>query len=177
LPVVSTIKGGAVGILTQSRLIEYLYDNSLLGKNINQTIAELNFAQKKVVSIQESKTLLEAFNLMNSTKVSSIAVLNLDGTILTNLSGKDLKGLRNDPPFVHLQKTVRDLISSSRQTDYHTFATAICVLPTDSFYQAIGKLVKTKAHRLYVIDDYKRPVGVLSLNDVIEKLSVDIKQA
>jgi len=44
------------------------------------------------------------------------------------------------------------------------------IAPTDSFQTAIDKVVKEKIHRLWVTDENDRPVGIITLGDLIRAL-------
>ncbi len=42
--------------------------------------------------------------------------------------------------------------------------------PDSSLLEVVGLLVRSKIHRVYVIDEQEKPVGIVTMTDVLRKV-------
>ena len=68
-----------------------IFSQEKLGSLQHETVSSLGVGIKPVVSVPSEIRAIDAFSIMNQQRVSAVAVLNEDGTLLTNLSAKDIK--------------------------------------------------------------------------------------
>ncbi|CAG8520789.1 13245_t:CDS:10 [Gigaspora rosea] len=144
------------GILTQSRVVNYFYQNVTKFPPIEQlfpkTLNELDIGKVK-------------------NGLSSIAIVDSEGMLLGNISMTDVKYVLRSYSHSLMWKTCHQFVSHVRsgqgledgQDRYPVFD----VRPTSTLGYTIAKLSATKAHRLWVIDEQMRAVGVVSLTDVL----------
>jgi len=159
-----------IKVITQSDLIQWLFKhkNHLPKDLVNQTVKEMGVGFKEVVSVRFDQKALDAFRLMALNKIHAIAVVDEHGCMLSNLSAKDLKVMEEDVLFTKLYKTALELVSEikSRQS-IDAIYPSFCVSPKATLGEIISKLACLKIHRIYIEDEHRQPLGVISLGDIL----------
>lgn len=158
------------GILSQRRLIKYLWDNARSFSNLeslfNYTLQDLQigvlnshskptFKQSRVISINGEEPLIMALYKMHVERISSIAVVDGQYNLLGNISVADVKHVTRTSQYPLLHKTCRHFISvilNSRglETGKDSFP-IFHVYPNSSLARTLAKLVATKSHRLWIV--------------------------
>lgn len=173
-------------IVSQSDVIAFINSHlaSLAGcPLLDKTVQEVKLGIKTVVTIKENRPCIEAFRLMHDNQVSGIGIVDNHGTLIGNVSARDLKGIIRDQDhrllFTTLfSKTVFDLIKEVRQAEIHesskTRVPAITVMTTTTVRDVVRKLAATRIHRVFVKNTEQQLVGVISLRDVIDYFTQDI---
>jgi len=170
--------GEVIGIITQSAVINFLYKHVDQFPDNAAIKVKSCFQPSKVISIEVNKTALEAFKLMITEKVSGVAVVDEQGKLVASLSSSDLKGsmdcnLFHDlylPISLYSEKTLPDLFDKKNCT-----SPISCTLDT-SIYELLHKLASNRIHRLFVVDSENKPIGVLSLCNIIAMMDhVDLE--
>mmetsp|Transcript_14080 Transcript_14080/g.19592 ORF Transcript_14080/g.19592 Transcript_14080/m.19592 type:complete len:317 (-) Transcript_14080:111-1061(-) len=157
-----------VNILTQSAVIDWLAHHiKVLDPISHKTVKELQIGYKEVIHVSPESRALEAFRMMVDHKVSSVAVVDQDGTLFTNLSAKDIKLVQPEALFTKMYKTTLEFIQAVRAKRLDTFAASIHCKESSTLKEIIERLAAAKIHRLYIVDDDHKPIGVLSLVDVM----------
>lgn len=158
------------GILSQRRLIKYLWDNARMFQNLEtlfqkslkdlkigvlDTHAKPTSMQSRIISIQGDELLIMALYKMHSERISSIAVIDHQGNLLGNISVTDVKHITRTSQYPLLQNTCLHFISvilDKRGLEMGKDSFPIFhVFPTSSLARTIAKLVATKAHRLWIV--------------------------
>jgi len=171
LPVLDK-EGNIINLLTQSAVIEYLAKHiDTLGQSIQKSLKELNFEKKSVISIDHHKPAIDAFRLMAENHVSGIAVLDSDKKLMANISARDLRSIQSDSRlFERLYLSTGEFVCHVRQANYRAIHPSICCTFDDTFQKIIMRLAAARIHRMYVVDENRHPVSVLSLHDVLSKI-------
>ncbi|EJS43763.1 sds23p [Saccharomyces arboricola H-6] len=159
------------GILSQRRLIKYLWDNArsfpnlkpLLDSSLEELkIGVLNadrdkptFKQSRVISIQGDEHLIMALHKMYVERISSIAVVDHQGNLIGNISVTDVKHVTRTSQYPLLHNTCRHFVSvilnlRGLETGKDSFP-IFHVYPTSSLARTFAKLVATKSHRLWIV--------------------------
>jgi CBS domain-containing protein len=164
--------GNIQNLLTQSAVINYLAKHiDQLGPAVKKTLKELNFAKKPVISIDHSKCAIDAFRLMVDNRISGLAVLDSDKKLMANISARDLRTIQQDTQlFERLYYSVGEFVSHVRQENYRAVHPSICCTFDDTFQKIIMRLAAARIHRIYVVDENRHPISVISLHDIIEKI-------
>jgi len=162
-------------ILTESTLIRWIGEHlSEISVQLRKkTIRELGIGLKEVISVRLDANVIEAFRLMVKHNIHGVAVLDVDGTIFSNLSVKDIKTLEPDAIFTKMYRSTLEIIQMVRSVNLKAVFPSFCVSLDTTLQEAINKLVVLRVHRLYIEDERRRPVGVLSLGDVLRILMQD----
>jgi len=165
-------EGRITNLLTQSAVIDYLAKHvDQLGPSIQKTLKELNFERKPVISIDHNKRAIDAFRLMAENRISGLAVLDSDKKLMANVSARDLRSIQQDTRlFERLYYSVGEFVSHVRQANYRAIHPSICCTFDDTFQKIIMRLAATRIHRMYVVDENRHPISVISLHDVLAKV-------
>ncbi|CCK70988.1 uncharacterized protein KNAG_0F03260 [Huiozyma naganishii CBS 8797] len=162
-----------IGILSQRRLVKYLWDNSRsfpdLEPLFNTSIKKLQIGvfndnnkikltskKSPVISIHGEEALINALYKMHVEKISSIAVIDNQNILIGNISVTDVKNLTKTSQYPLLSNTCRHFISvilnnrgleNGGKDSFPIFH----VYPSSSLARTIVKLVATKSHRLWIV--------------------------
>lgn len=91
LPIVDENKH-IVNILSLTDVVGFLTKHSAnLGALSSKTIRELGISNTNVISVKIDEPAIVAFQKMSQNRISAVALLEHDGTILSNISAKDIK--------------------------------------------------------------------------------------
>jgi CBS domain-containing protein len=150
------------GILSQRRLIKYLWDNARrfasLEPLFQSTLVDLGIGNSKVISIFGDEPLINALVKMNVDKISSIAVVDHHFNLLGNISVTDVKHVTKSSQSALLHKSCLHFISIILNhrgiEDGKDSFPIFHVYPTSSLGRTVAKLVATKSHRLWVVQPY-----------------------
>jgi len=166
-----------VGLITQSHIIEFLHKYiGMIGSKKDKPVGHCKDAIRNVWSIHEDQMALDAFRMMSSHGVNGLAVVNTEGKLVGNISVRDLKAIGTDGRmFTRLNQSIKNFLPKLKK-DFGSEDRphkAVTLKPTDTIESAIRMLVTNKVHRLYIIDDAKKPIGIMSLKDVLMNIIED----
>jgi len=165
-----------ITVITQSQIVNILHRNlDILGEKKDKPMNQMENYFEDVVCINEEDTTLEAFKIMVEKNVGALAVIDKEGKLTANISLRDLKAMSTDTRlFWRLYQTVHNFLLKVRKENNETSGdrprTVVTVKPTDTLETVIKKLAEYKIHRVYIVDDHKKPVGVVSLKDVLREI-------
>eukprot|EP00762_Andalucia_godoyi_P008455 ANDGO_05792.mRNA.1 Protein sds23 len=187
-------KGALVNVVTQSALVKFLVSHLNVhlhsasstssvasvetstsddnGKEqwedlqLDESVGSLKLGVRKVICVSGEDRTVDAFATMLKNHISAIAVLDEAGKIMGNVSNSDIRVLCDPSAMPLITGPVAQFISHIRQADLSTRYPSISVRLGTTLRQTLAKLVATGIHRIYVIDDHSRPIGVISLTDV-----------
>lgn len=158
-----------VNMISRSSLVSFLSEHvspDELMETMDQ--AGLEF-RKPVVSVRDSVSAFEAFELIDSKGLYGIAVVDEEGALLGNTSARDIKHAALDKGRAAMDIDILSYLSgvrreaSSKTTRYPT-----CHVREDSTVgHVLNLLAKTGYHRVFVVDQYLRPIGVVSDSDIL----------
>eukprot|EP00299_Pterocystis_sp_00344_P013501 c6620_g1_i1.p1 GENE.c6620_g1_i1~~c6620_g1_i1.p1 ORF type:complete len:307 (-),score=60.53 c6620_g1_i1:46-966(-) len=153
--------GHLVRIVSQSWLIEKLAQSTdpVLGA---VTLAELGVTPKKVLGCTPDKSAIEAFELMDRHHVSAIALLDEDNHLLGQVTPDNLHHFLRSEQLKELNEPLSTLISPNQDE-----AAALSVTLESKLTEVFAALHQTKSHRLFIVDNDTRVIGVLSLKDIL----------
>lgn len=180
--------GKVTGILSQRRLIRYLWENArrfpLLEPLFNQLLDQLNIGTNKPITIYEDQLLIEALLKMHTERVLSLAVIDRLQQLIGNISVVDVKHVTSSKNTGLLFKLVLNFISYNLlqkgiemgQDQFPIFH----VTKQLSLGRVIAKLVATQSHRLWIVESPQnvsdtaikdvgqgKLIGVVTLTDIL----------
>lgn len=155
-------------------MISFLRKNlDMLGnKRLKPLAASPNLFFKPVVTIGHLSTAYEAFRTMVLHKVSGLAVVDGDGKLKGNISLRDLKAITPDAKlFFRLSEKVMDFLANEK-LDYPKDSPEgpIAVKANETIENVIKILSDRGIHRVYIVDDNHKPIGVASLTDILREI-------
>jgi len=161
--------GSLVTIVTQSNIIKLLFDNLDRFNYASLKLQDLDLGTKNVISINQQKKAIEAFKLIHSNKISGVAVVDDNGYLVGNISASDLGKIGYDAAYLsRLFLSCKDFLTFTGQSEEEqTIPGPRCVFLSATLEELLHKFAVTHSHHLYVIDSETKPIGVISLVDVI----------
>lgn len=173
--------GKVLSILSQSQLVRSLLPYIQGTELATKTVSELRLGYKPVLSISVDAPASQAFKKMQASKVTGLAVLDsATSKLVGSISASDLKEIGSDASLFErvllpvgefwaetLKKSKR---RDSRATSPSARRQVYLVTPQDTIGTVFDKFSSTRVHRLFVVDDSSKPLGVISLSDIIEQI-------
>jgi len=164
-----------LSILTQSQLINFVYENlPLLGSKKDLLVKNMIGIENQVITCKSSVLAIDAFKLIEENNINGIGIVNDAGQLIDTLSVRDLKGISADGAlFWKLYKPVEEFLEFLKN-DLTTLRprNAMYVYGNDTFETVLTKIYTNQIHRIFIVDsfDSKKPIGVISLSDLLLQL-------
>ncbi|KAJ3021577.1 cell separation during budding [Thoreauomyces humboldtii] len=165
------------GIISQSTVISYLYKHIEKSPDVQtvfaRSIKELGLGTKTIIAVDAQTTVLEALKVMAKNDVSSLAILSASGGIVASMSMSDIKWVMRSLNFNLLWQTCIHFVgfidSEQGIMDGRDKLPVFDVLETSSLGYAVGKMIATRSHRVWVTEKTGGPpVSVVTLTDVFK---------
>lgn len=166
--------GKFVGMISFSDIVKFI--NGKLDKFLAPTVEDLGLANKPVATVGADRPVLEAFTTMVQRKLTSLAVVEHDGSLLTAVTLTDCKNLVKFKRLDRLRLDCREFAAQIRATQSLADPTGaetfpfFAAHPNTPLKHVIAKLVAVRTHRLFVVD-HGKPIGVIDLYDVCRALA------
>jgi CBS domain-containing protein len=162
-----------VNLITQSQLVNFFKMNiGSLGSKKDLKVADFSDVHKPVVSVTEDQKAIDAFQLMNEKDVTAVAVVSPDdGHLKATLSIRDLKTMSADARlFWRLYQKINNFIRHLRedyQKKHNRPRTIVSVKDSDTLEHVVNVCADNGIHRVFIVDENKKPIGVISLKDIL----------
>lgn len=155
------------GILSQRRTIKFFWENARrfpsLEPLLNSSLQELNIISPNPITIQGDCPLIEALEKMFNERMSSLAVIDRNKSLVGNISIVDVKNVSSTKNSHLLFKPVTTFISynlsqkgiEKGQDQFPIFH----VNPQTSLGRVVAKLVATQSHRLWIVEARNSHLG------------------
>jgi len=154
-------------VLTQIDVISWMATHiKSLGSNRHKSLKEIDVSLKKVISVDLKTSAFEAFKTMAEYKITAVAVLNPDGTLLSNLSAKDIKEVAPENLMMWMNKTALEYVQMVRSKQVNVSYPVYACHLHNTLEEIVMKLSVLRVHRLYITDQHNKPIGILSLGDL-----------
>jgi len=166
-----------VGLITQSRVVNVLFERREELKSRFTGTQASQIASRPVESINMNQFVIDAFKQIWDKQVTGIAVVDDTGKLVGNISATDLVRTHVKPigPILHdlyqplknfnnIRATTNDKVLMGDLPSYPP----ITVHPSDTLETVMKTVVDNKVHRVYLVDDSFKPVGVITLGDIIK---------
>lgn len=142
-------KNRPIGIITEKDIAKTVY--SLGDKSIKSVVVG-GFMSKNLITVKKDSSIYDCAKLMKRHKISSIIVLNDDGTLAGLVTKTDLSS-------IFLTQTTSSLKISKIMT-----RNVITAMPGDSLLYVESLLINNRISRI-VIQRNKTPVGIITYRD------------
>lgn len=165
-------------LLTQSDVVRFLMSYSIYGRrdadgtpDAKKSLGELHLIDSPnklpIVIIPSSFTTLEAFRTLEQHSIMAAPVVDEQGAIVTTISASDLRGLRSH----QLSSILLPVIDFLKKQRGGVLQVPITSTVSASLYDVSTLMVIHRIHRVWITDEAKKPIGVVSMSDVICKFS------
>jgi len=169
VPVVDE-NGKCTRIISQSQLVQFLQTNkNAIESDLNQTVDGTNLGAREVLAVASTEPALKAFQAIDKTSFSGLAVVDSHGKIIGNTSARDIKYFVLNKGELSLDMPVLEYLAQVRQRVITASDKApVCTVRKDaSLGRVLGLLSATQYHRLFVVDSKGLPEGVISISDLL----------
>lgn len=165
----SSGKPVCTGIISQSALVSFIASKCPPGSlEEKMTDAGLPF-RKEIAKIADDASAASAFELLDSRRFSGIAVVDEDGKLIGNTSARDIKNAVMDAGRTGMDMDILSYLARVRQSQVvKNDKYPSCHVHEDATVgHVVNVLAKTGFHRVFVVDDSMKPIGVVSFADII----------
>ncbi|XP_071748514.1 5'-AMP-activated protein kinase subunit gamma-1 isoform X2 [Lepeophtheirus salmonis] len=165
LPVIDPDTNNVLCILTHKRLLRFLfiYIYTLPKPQfLAKSVFELNVGTyENIETARPSTRIIEALHKFVNKKISALPIVNNDGKLVDIYAKFD---------NLAAEKTYENLdISLEEANEYRNgwFEGVHKCKQTDSLFDVMKNIVKAEVHRLVVVDDDDKVIGIISLSDLL----------
>ncbi|GBC02461.1 hypothetical protein RclHR1_04640004 [Rhizophagus clarus] len=159
--------------ISQTDIVRFLFQhNHQLGKILDTYASEVSNRTIRLIgrnsllgqpsSITIHDQALTAFKKIHQDGVSAVAVVGDDGTLVGEVSAADLRGL-NRERLSDLTKPVIMFLKSSKGD----LTKPLTCHGKFTLSQVMAGIIRSKAHRVWVVDEDDVPIGVITLSDIL----------
>jgi len=165
-------EGNCINVISQSNIIQFIADNfsHCSGKVIKSSMEDMGFVGKQVHTMSSTSRAIHAFFQMRAWKISAVAIVDKYGALESNLSVSDLRGLTASS-FSDLLLPCHEFVKKYGNPKMQP---PISVKPNDSFEHVVMTLAESKVHRVWVVNAYGVPCGLVSLTDIMRLLDLRV---
>jgi len=131
-------------------------------KVFNLSLRALGLACKQtLVTVPADEALISCFALLALNKISGLAIVDKTGRLVGSLCAMDLAGITEEN-WLDLSMSVGDFVYSKVRQQ-----SAIFCKPEHTLRQMLQMATTGKVHRVFVVDDDLKPVGVVTFTDAL----------
>jgi len=168
VPVVSnTARNELLTIVTQSHVTNLINDQMDKLEFRSQTVQQLSLGASSVLTVDKKDKAINAFKLIHDKKVSGVAVIDSSNNdaIYANISASDIKHIGESAEhisrlFLPLEEYLKFVCGGGAPTPLSVPASA-------TYEDVVKQMVAKKVHRIYVVNESKQAIGVVSLTDLL----------
>lgn len=154
-----------VSVLTQYRILKFVSMNCRETRYLLQPLNELNIGTNNNLCHARLNTSIgEVINLLIQYHISSVPILDDDDKLINVYEAVDLLSLVKGGVYADLSLTVGEALLK-RSDDFEGVYT--CTL-SDSLFVVLETIRKSRLHRLFVLDDEGKLLGVMTLGDILK---------
>ncbi|XP_069162719.1 uncharacterized protein [Procambarus clarkii] len=170
LPVIDPATGNVLYIVTHKRILKflYLYINELPKPSILQKpLRELEIGTYKDIETASQDTLIiEALNKFVQHRISALPIVDDEGKLVDIYAKFDVINLAAEGTYNNLDVT---LLKANEYRNEWFEQVHSCTLD-ETLGTIMERIVRAEVHRLVVVDEKRRVVGVISLSDILKEL-------
>ncbi|KAM7369528.1 hypothetical protein PAMP_010846 [Pampus punctatissimus] len=170
LPVIDPVSGNALYILTHKRILKFLQlfvCEMPMPAFMKQTLEELCVGTyANIAYIHPDTPLITALTVFTHRRVSALPVVDHNGRVVDIYSKFDVINLAAEKTYNNLDLTVTQALRHRSQY----FEGVMKCNKLETLETIVDRIVKAEVHRLVVVDEESRIVGIVSLSDILQAL-------
>eukprot|EP01123_Difflugia_compressa_P014725 TRINITY_DN794_c2_g1_i1.p1 TRINITY_DN794_c2_g1~~TRINITY_DN794_c2_g1_i1.p1 ORF type:complete len:309 (+),score=63.37 TRINITY_DN794_c2_g1_i1:73-999(+) len=162
-------EGKPLHTVSQSDFVNYLAQLSFEGKlkhvgYLQEKLHNIGFGAVVPTTVLQTDSVIKAITILNEKKLGAIAVVDENGKLVGNFSATDLRGLYTEA-WPHFKWSVRDYLLKYSPGSIGN----VVKLTKENTLADVLKIFKEKRiHQLYIVHSDDKPIGVVSLTDVMK---------
>jgi 5'-AMP-activated protein kinase regulatory gamma subunit len=170
LPVIDPETGNVLYILTHKRLLRFLflYIHDLpKPQYFNSSISDLKIGTYDDIELAHHSTpIIEALHKFVNRRISALPIVDEEGKLIDIYAKFDVINLAAEKTYSNLDISLKE--ANEHRNEW--FEGVHSCKQTDTLFEVMEKIVKAEVHRLVVVDDDNRVMGVVSLSDILSYL-------
>jgi CBS domain-containing protein len=161
----------STNMVTRTAIMKFLSEH-VPRHDLRETLDEAGLSyRKEVVQVEDSVPARKAFELIDSKGIYALAVVDEEGTLLANTSARDIKLAAMDKGRAAMDLDILSYLAAVRQAapaqGGNERYPASHVHEDSTVGHVLNLLVKTGYHRVFVVNEELRPIGVISQQDIL----------
>jgi len=167
LPVIDPETGNVLYILTHKRILRFLflYINELPKPSyMSKTLRELRIGSyENIETASEDTSIILALKKFVERRVSALPIVDAEGRLVDIYAKFDVINLA-------AEKTYNDLDVSLKKANEHRnewFEGVHKCKLDETLFDVMEKIVRAEVHRLVVVDEDEKVIGIISLSDLL----------
>uniref|UniRef100_A0A8C2WWQ2 CBS domain-containing protein n=1 Tax=Cyclopterus lumpus TaxID=8103 RepID=A0A8C2WWQ2_CYCLU len=170
LPVIDPVSGNALYILTHKRILKFLQlfvCEMPMPAFMKQTLEDLSVGTyANIAFIHPDTPLITALSIFTHRRVSALPVVDHNGKVVDIYSKFDVINLAAEKTYNNLDVTVTEALRHRSQY----FEGVMKCNKLETLETIVDRIVQAEVHRLVVVDEESRIVGIVSLSDILQAL-------
>lgn len=170
LPVIDPDTGNVLYILTHKRILRFLflYIHELPKPAFaNKTISELQIGTfENIETATQDTSIILALKKFVERRVSALPIVDEAGTLVNIYSKFDVIHLAAEKTYNNLDVSLKEANEQRKEW----FEGVQCCKLDESLIAVMEKIVRAEVHRLVVIDEEEKVIGIISLSDLLYHL-------
>jgi len=161
-----------VGLISQGDIIAYIQSFIESDPIGDKTIQELELGiHKTVITISKNDTVRNGFQKILDNNVSGIAVTAQSDDLYAALSATDIIHFGILKDLKELDIKIEEFLKTKIPPNTTFGLNPVFVTPADTLKILIKKLTEGHVHRVFIVGDLMKVIGIISLIDVIKFLT------
>lgn len=164
-----------LGLLTQSDIIRFAAENLMWIKReplFQKTLRQVSLGQRKPIIVQPDIIAYQAFKeIHNKEGREGVALVDNDGKLIANISASNIKGMTR-ANIQLLYRPLTDFLARDRKRGWWQLPVTTTLDTT--LENVLLQFVGAKVHRMYIVDDDGKPVGEVSISDIVRQLGLSL---
>jgi len=167
LPIIDPITGNVVCIVTHKRILRYLYlfiYDMPQPDFLQKSIADLKLGTyENIITVVKETPLTEVLNIFVASRVSALPVVDENKKLVNIYSKFDVIDLAAEKTYNNLDVSVIEALQYRKSR----FDGVASCKKDELLVTIMERIVKKEVHRLVIVDDDNRVIGILSLSDIL----------
>ncbi|XP_026829759.1 uncharacterized protein LOC105275230 isoform X2 [Ooceraea biroi] len=167
LPVIDPDTGNVLYILTHKRILRFLflYIHELPKPSFtNKTLRELRIGTfENIETATEETSIILALKKFVERRVSALPIVDIEGKLVNIYSKFDVINLAAEKTYNNLDVSLRE--ANEHRNEWFEGVQS-CKLD-ETLFTIMERIVRAEVHRLVVIDDEDKVIGIISLSDLL----------
>lgn len=132
-----------------------------------KSVVDAGVIMTPVYQVQCSEPAIEAFRVMDNRKLSCICVVSPDGAIAGCFTSRGLKEFVKKPRRSSLLLPMCEFLA---EVSKPTEPVVVC-RKEDTVVTVMKLMAEKNVHRVYVVDEANKPVGIIALTDIMKYIA------
>jgi len=170
LPVLDAHCGNVLYILTQKPILRFLFyhvPNLPDASYLSDSISELKIGTYNDIEVATQDTsIFTALEKFVNKRISALPIVDENGKLVEIYSKFDVINLAAQKTYSNLNVALKDAQKGSGYKDQFFDGVHTC-LGTESVFTVMRRIVQAEVHRLVVVDEEEKVVGMITVSDII----------